>query len=111
MRKLFICLALALSVFVTAPAAQAMTLQQQRNQVYHALGDILDEIRAEFDQAQADFQASTDRTEREYLRQKIRALRARFSFIVTVRRLARNNFTAEQLDTIIVRYDLPVSTS
>ncbi|WP_430450423.1 hypothetical protein [Rhodophyticola sp.] len=113
MKKLFITMALALSLFTTAPAAQAatMTLQQQRNQVYHALGDILTEVRTEFDAAQADFRASRDRAERDLLRQKIRSLRARFQFLVTTRRMARNFYNATQLDTLIVRYDLPVSAS
>lgn len=113
MKKLFITMALALSLFATAPTAQAttMTLQQQRNQVYHALGDILTEVRAEFDAAQADFRASRNAAERDLLRQKIRSLRARFQFLVTTRRMARNFYNSTQLDTLIVRYDLPVSTS
>ncbi|MFD1510407.1 hypothetical protein [Lacimonas salitolerans] len=113
MKKLFITIALALTLFATAPAPQAsaMTLQQQRNQTYHALGDILSELRTEFDATQAQFRASTDRAERDMLRQKLRSQRARFSFLVTTRRMARNFYTAGQLDTIIVRYDLPVSRS
>lgn len=115
MKKLFITMLLALSLFATVPVSQAqaatITLQEQRNQVVRSLADILTEARAEFDAAQADFRASTNPDERDLLRQKIRSLRARLQFLVTTRRMARNFYNQAQLDTLIVRYDLPVSTS
>lgn len=113
MKKIFITIALALTLFATAPVSQAsaMTLQQQRNQTFQALGDIMSELRTELSETLTQFRESTNPAERNMLRQKIRSQRARMRFTVTTRRMARNFYNAEQLDVLIVRYDLPVSRS
>ena len=111
MKKLFFCFALALTVLTTAPSADALTLQQQRNQVFVALQTVADSIRSDIADLQALRAASVDATERAVLNRQIQVLYGRLRFNQTSRSLARYTFNADQLDTLITRYSLAVSLS
>lgn len=111
MRKLFILLSVALTLVVSAPSAQAITLEEQRVEVFVALGPVLNAIDAELDAKIADFRASRDVREREVLRMQIAALQGRYRFVKTSRENARYRSNAVQLDLLINRYDLNVSLS
>ena len=111
MKKLFAGLAVVLATLFTAPDAQAMTLQQQRNQVFLELRTVLDETRAELNQRRAELLAATDPAERARLRSQVLALSGRVRFLVSTRTLARYHYSQEQLNLLILRFDLNVSPS
>lgn len=111
MKQLFVGLAVVLSLLFTAPDARAMTLQQQRNEVFVQLLSVVDEVRDEVSDLQAEWRASTDRAERARLRSQIQALNGRIRFLQSMRTMARYNYNQEQLQLLIVRFDLNVSPS
>jgi len=110
-KKIFIGLAMMFAVALTATDAQAINLQAQRNQVFVEMRSVADEIRAELLEVRTDFLASQNQMERDILRQRMRVLKGRLQFIRTTRMQARYNYSAQQLDMLIVRYNLSVSQS
>ncbi len=111
MKKLLICLAFGLAILFTAPSADALTLQQQRNQVFVALKDVMAEIRSEITDLQTERSQTRNRRDRLIINQRLKVAYGRLRFIQSTRTLARYNYNETQLDALIMRYNLAVSLS
>jgi hypothetical protein len=111
MPKFFFHILLASVLVLAAPAADAYSLQDQRNDVIAALDDVITDLEAEIAAKQAELALATPGSPQAInLEREIMILEGRLRF-VEVTQAQVPFYSATLLDRIILRYDLPVSLS